>query len=219
MRTIARYARRLSPQTALLLAVLVVVGTLALLSAPGNSLGRRLGLGAAPGGTGPQPAATLITNDVSVDYANYYMDLHELKAGADLVLLGTVTGIQATTYRQDFKYVMTTYTFRIESVLGGKRQAQVAASQVVPIQQVGGTAGGVQTIDRDEPLMAVGERAVVFLHYRPDGVLGTPTYETLGGPAGRFPVSDGIARGLHPSPLIPDAGMNEGDFRATIARA
>jgi hypothetical protein len=79
--------------------------------------------------------------------------------------------------------------------------------------------GNVQTTNRDEPLMAVGERAFVFLHYRPDGVLGSPAYETLGGPQGRFPVSNGIARGVHPSPLIPDAGVNEGDFRAAIARA
>jgi hypothetical protein len=142
MRTIARYARRLSPQTALLLAVLVVVGTLALLSAPGNGLGRRLGLGASPGGTGPQATVTLITNDVTSDYATSYASLHDLKADADLVLLGTVTGIQAATYLQDFKYIETTYTFRVEAVLGGKRQAQVAGRQFVPIQQVGGTAGG-----------------------------------------------------------------------------
>jgi hypothetical protein len=220
MRTIARHARRLSPQTALLLAVLVVVGTLALLSAPGNGLGRRLGLGAAPGGTGPKPAATLSTNDVTFDYAASYASLHDLKADADLVLLGTVTGIQAATYLQDFKYIETTYTFRIESVLGGKRQAAIAGSQFVPIQQAGGTAAGVQTTNRDEPLMAVGERAFVFLHYRPDGVLGSPAYETLGGPVGRFIVSGGIVHELHSAPpMIPNAGMNEGDFQAAIARA
>lgn len=79
----------------------------------------------------------------------------------------------------------------------------------------------MQTINRDEPLMAVGERAFVLLHYRPGGVLGSPAYETLGGPVGRFPVANGIVRGLHtaPMPMIPDAGMNEADFRAEIARA
>src|SRR5260221_8642220 len=74
MQTIARRARRLSPQTALLLALLVVIGTLALLSAPGNWLGRRLGVGAAPGhgllvqrgagacgGSGAAPTATSVT--------------------------------------------------------------------------------------------------------------------------------------------------------------
>lgn len=141
MRTIAQHARRLSPQTVLLLALLVVIGTLAVLSSPGNSLGRRLGLGAAPGGTGPQPAATLSTNDVSFDYVTAYASLHDLKADADLVLLGTVTGIQAATYLQNFQYITTTFTFRIEAVLGGKRQAAIAGSLFVPIQQAGGTVG------------------------------------------------------------------------------
>ncbi len=221
MRTIARRARRLSPQTALLLALLVVIGTLALLSAPGNWLGRRLGVGAAPGGTGPQPTATLIQTSASSDYATYYANLHELKAGADLVVLGTVTGIKGATYLHAYQYVSTTYTFRIEAVLGGKRQATIAGSLVVPIQQIGDTAGGVQTTDPDQPLMAVGERAFVFLHYRPDGVLGSPAYETLGGPVGRFIVSGGIVHKLHsaPMPMIPAAGMSEADFRAEIARA
>jgi hypothetical protein len=129
MRTSARQARRLSPQTALLLAALVVVGTLAVLSAPGNGLGSRLGLGAAPGDTGPQPAATLITNDVTFDYATAYASLHDLKADADLVLLGTVTGIQGATRLPDFQYVETTFTFRIEAVLGasGRRPSRAAS--------------------------------------------------------------------------------------------
>jgi hypothetical protein len=222
MRTIARQARRLRIQAALSLAALAVIGTLVVLSAPGSGLGRRLGLGVAPKGTtstGPQPTATLIQTDVTFDYAFSYKDLHELKAGADLAVLGTVTGIKGATYLQDFKYVTTTFTFRIETVLGGKQQAQFAASQIVPLQQAGGIAERVQTTNRDDPLMVVGERAFVFLHYRPDGVLGSPAYETLGGSVGRFIVSSGIVRGLHSAPpLIPDAGMSEADFRAAIAR-
>jgi hypothetical protein len=224
MRTIARQTRRLHPQTALLLALLAVIGTLAVLSAPGNWLGSRLGAGAAPGGagagTGPQPVATLIQTSITSDYAISYANLHELKAGADLVLLGTVTGIQGATYLESFKYVETTFTFRIEAVLGGKQQAQFASSHVIPLQQAGGIAQGYQTTNQDEPLMAVGERAFVFLHYRPDGTLGSPTYETLGGPQGRFIASNGMVRGLHALPtMIPDAGMSEANFRAAIARA
>ena len=222
MRIIARQARRLRIQAALSLAALAVIGTLAILSAPGSGLDRRLGLGAAPGGargTGPQPTATLIQTNVTFDYVTGYASLRQLKADADLVLLGTVTGIKGAAYLQGFKYVTTTFTFRIEAVLGGKQQAQFAASQVMPVQQAGGIAEGVQTTNRDDPLMVVGERAFVFLHYRPDGVLGSPAYETLGGPVGRFIVSGGIVHSLHTSPIIPDVGMSEADFQAAIARA
>jgi hypothetical protein len=219
MQIIARQARRLRIQAALSLAALAVIGTLAVLSAPGSGLGRRLGLGAAPRGTGPQPTATLIQTNVTFDYVTGYASLRQLKADADLVLLGTVTGIKGATYLQGFKYVTTTFTFRIEAVLGGKQQAQFAASQVMPVQQAGGIAEGVQTTNRDDPLMAVGERAFVFLHYRQDGVLGSPAYETLGGPQGRFTVSSGIVHSLHASPMIPDVGMSEADFQAAIARA
>jgi hypothetical protein len=239
MRTIARRARRLSPQTALLLALLVVVGTLAVLSAPGNWLGRRLGVGAAPGhgllvqrgagagggsatgacgGSGAAPQATPLVRGVIVSEPATQYGTAELTKASDVVVLGTVTCLVKAQYIASNQTVWTTFTVRADAVLGGAQtHAKVAAGQQIEVLQWGGTADGHEISVQSDPLMTVGMQAYMFLRWgQPSAALTSAGYAFVGAPGqGRFTIVNGhVHQAAGMMPDTPDS-----DFRAAIARA
>jgi hypothetical protein len=216
-----RYLLRLSPKAAVtvLLTPLAIAIILVLLSAPRQGDGAAAGNTGAGAGGGAAPTATLITTEMQGSYAVGYQSIGQLKADADLVALGTVTGVTSVQYVAAEGRVWTTYSVRMDEVLGGKQRASIHAGQALALYQIGGTAQGQQTRNTDDPQMVVGQRAYLFLRYAAADASLPAGYVTLGGGQGRFILAGGNVHQVLPTRAIPDAGTTEANFRAAIARA
>jgi hypothetical protein len=152
-----------------------------------------------------------------------FSDLHELKAGAIAVVLGTVTSerqLAVSNYGPNTPTME--FQIRVERTLKGSVPATIA------VQQIGGTLqnGAVVVQDKDDPLLVVGERGVFFLYTR-----DATYYTLLDGAMGHFTITTGkvnhrgafapspasIAAGRQPA--APIHGLAEADFIAQVLAA
>ena len=136
-------------------------------------------------------------------WAETYRDLGTLKQATDLAVLGTVQGVDgvdsdtraagAVTATLTF----TDFNFRIEQTLHGEGR-----EEMVIVHQTGGTSGGVTTEIKDDPLLQIGERYILFVTQAPSG-----KYFVAGGPTGRFVVRGDRVSSL--SLIYPGRGIND----------
>ena len=134
---------------------------------------------------------------VQVSWAVGYGTLDSLASASVAIIDGTVTGLAGTTVdRQtvgdlESSLTFSDYDFEVRSVLKGNID-----QDSITIHQTGGTSDGVTVEVRDDPLFEVGAHYILFL--RPDGEI----FVTLGGPAGRLVVENGLVKSL--SEAYPD---------------
>lgn len=160
---------------------------------------------------------------VSSSWARGYADLHELKAGAVAIVLGTVTsGRQLAVSSFGPGTPTMEYQIHVERALKGSVPATVS------VRQIGGTTadGAVVVEDTEDPALAVGERGVFFL-FTSDATY----YTLLDGGMGHFAITAGtvnqrgafaaspaaIAAGR--SPVASIHGAAEADFIAQVLAA
>ena len=128
---------------------------------------------------------------VEVSWAVGYRTLDSLASASVAIIDGTVTGIAGTTVdRQtvgdlESSLSFSDYEFEVASVLKGN-----VVQDKIMIHQTGGTSDGFTVEVRDDPLLEVGARYILFL--RSDAEL----FVTLGGPAGRLVVENGLVKSL-----------------------
>ena len=121
--------------------------------------------------------------EVSSSWARGYADLHELKAGAAAVVLGTVTsGRQLAVSSFGPGTPTMEYQIHVERALKGSVPATVG------VRQIGGTTpdGAVVVADTEDPALAAGERGVFFL-FTSDATY----YTLLDGGMGHFAITAG----------------------------
>lgn len=156
---------------------------------------------------------------VEVSWAVGYRTLDSLASASVAIIDGTVTGLARTTVdRQtvgdlESSLSFSDYEFEVASILKGN-----VVQDTIMIHQTGGTTDGFTVEVRDDPLLEVGARYILFL--RSDGEL----FVTLGGPAGRLVVENGLVKSL--SEAYPERGISDlqikdvpvEDFLAEIER-
>lgn len=156
---------------------------------------------------------------VEVSWAVGYRTLDSLASASVAIIDGTVTGLARTTVdRQtvgdlESSLSFSDYEFEVASILKGN-----VVQDTIMIHQTGGTTDGFTVEVRDDPLLEVGARYILFL--RSDGEL----FVTLGGPAGRLVVENGLVKSLseaYPEREISDLQIKDvpvEDFLAEIER-
>lgn len=161
--------------------------------------------------------------EVSSSWAHGYADLHELKAGAAAIVLGTVTsGRQLAVSSFSPGTPTMEYQIRVERALKGNVPA------AVDVRQIGGTTpdGALIVKDTEDPALAVGERGVFFL-FTTDATY----YTLLDGGMGHFAITAGTvdqrgAFAASPAAIAagrpaaaPIHGVGEDDFVAQVLAA
>jgi len=160
---------------------------------------------------------------IESSWAHAYGDLHELKAGAIAVVLGTVmSGQQLATSSFGVNTPTKEFQIHVERTLKGSVPTTVA------VQQIGGTtADGTTVVEvSDDPLLAAGERGIFFL-FTSNGAF----YTLLDGGMGHFTSANGIVdqRGAFAAspafirsgrqPAAPIHGVSEAAFVAQVLAA
>jgi len=111
-----------------------------------------------------------------------YMDINELRMNSDLVIIGTVTSsIQEDSDEPDNNLIFTRFNITIDEVILGYTQLKE-----VSIKQVGGKDGMTIVEIKDDPLMKINEKVLLFLKE-----ISPNKYKILGGPQGRFIIDNG----------------------------
>ena len=157
---------------------------------------------------------------VEVSWAVGYRTLASLASASVAIIDGTVTGLARKTVDRhtvgdlEASLLFSDYEFEVASILKGN-----VVQDKIMIHQTGGTTDGFTVEVRDDPLLEVGARYILFL--RSDGEL----FVTLGGPAGRLVVENGLVKSL--SEAYPERGITSDlqikevpveDFLAEIER-
>lgn len=103
-------------------------------------------------------AVTLAATAVSAS-VDPPVDIDAQAKGANKVVIGTVTDVQAAFGENDFgdRLILSRVTFRVDETLKGPREAAV----VVTVE--GGTVGDLTLEVSDMPTVEKGQRAVLFL--------------------------------------------------------
>jgi hypothetical protein len=121
---------------------------------------------------------------MEASWAEWYTDLHTLKAHSDVVVVGSIAGITSVAKNQGVPF--TVYKLSVTQVLYDK--AHRITGNSIPLNQTGGILNGVQYATDDDPLFVVGEQSVLFLRFDP----ATNLFFVAGGPSGRFRVANDI---------------------------
>lgn len=192
------------PVFALALVALVGVGIVLAHGGSGDS-----------GAAGDASAATPTLNPIAVsssrDYSERgtYLDLKKLKKDADAVVIGVITskaasGMQNNGDATAFGY--TDWKVQLVSVVYDRHHVLVKngvkTTQSIVVRQRGGIVDNQLYTTDDDPMMAVGERYLFFLHAgavwsnTPDTTTSIPLeYSTVGDGQGRFLVTGGMIHG------------------------
>jgi hypothetical protein len=120
-------------------------------------------------------------------WAEYYTSMADLKANADIAVLGTVSSIGATEQPTPNGPVYSLVTLDVERTPFARASGSSAMPATVSFVETGGTLGGVTYELEDDPLFKVGDHVLMFFtEYSPG------KYRVTGGPTGRFTVSGGV---------------------------
>lgn len=121
--------------------------------------------------------------DLHVSYPVAYGTLGRLKADADAVVVAHIADI---VYQgpdpQDHSLPLTQYRAVVEEALAGD------VPSTLLINQTAGAVNGLSTVSDGDPVMAVGDRYVLYLHLVVDGP-AAGVYFIIGGPQGRLAVA------------------------------
>jgi hypothetical protein len=161
-----------------------------------------------PSQVAPAAASPRIV-EMGASWAEYYRSMSDLKAHADLAVVGTVSSI-APAVRPQGAPVYQMVTVAVEGTSWARAQGTSAPSSVT-FEQTGGTYQGVTYQVDDDPLFHVGDRAVLFFtEYSPG------KYRVTGGPTGRFGIVGGQVRATVPDGVQVAPGTAESAFTATL---
>lgn len=142
---------------------------------------------------------------LEVSWAMGYDDLDSLTRDAVLVVEGHVTR-QTNTSTETAEagdvsgtLVFSDFEFEVDETLKGSE-----SSSSITLHQTGGTVNDRSMEVRDDPLIEVGERYILFLLEDPNA---SGTFYVLGGPAGRLVVDQGVVQSL--SMIYPERGIDD----------
>jgi hypothetical protein len=147
---------------------------------------------------------------VEASWAHVYHDIGSLKKASDVAVDGSVAGIAGQTGQDSIPF--TDFTFTIQRVVYDPHQ--LATRNSLLIHQTGGTVNGQRVSLHDDPLFAVGEHDIVFLHQYSPG-----HYFVEGGPSGRFFVRNGLVSAINDEGVKLSGSVSEADFISQIAQA
>jgi len=134
------------------------------------------------------PSSTLFA-----DWAYTYSNLTEVRNAADRI----VEGVIVDTSTSGCELIFTYYTVKIIVTVKGNSD-----SSLITVAQTGGVIGNSKQEVRDDPLMEIGERVILFLNFDPQNGI----YGTLGGPQGRLIVTNHLVYSLNV--LYPDRNID-----------
>jgi len=158
--------------------------------------------------TGNQASNQTVYMDAS--WARTYHDVKSLKQDSDLVVSGTFTGIAATV-QPDKGPVETDFTFTLSKTLVNPQLVNV---KTITVRQTGGIVGNITYVVADDPLFVVGAQEILFLHQFAPG-----QYFVLGGPTGRFQISQGVVHPVGQEGVTFVAVQTEETFEQSIQQA
>lgn len=138
--------------------------------------------GCAQQDTEPVAQKTVVSHP---SYAESFATLGDMSTSADIVVHGVVT---ASTLGEPIGDIVTSeYTFKVDNWIKGAS----TTNDEVTVFQTGGVVDDVTYVAEDDPLMTVGEEAILYLGEGDPGV-----FHTVAGPTGRLDVTDGQVRKL-----------------------
>lgn len=160
----------------------------------------------------PQPGAHQAEKHValSASWAVGYQSIAELRRDADLVVLGSITGI-AGVENDSNGLPFTDFTFRIERVISDPKARRGLSS--ITLHQTGGVMNGYRYEVEDDTLFSIGERAILFLREYSPG-----KYHVIGGPTGRFRSSGGRVAPIVTTGVRFTSPMTEGEFISLVEK-
>ncbi len=156
----------------------------------------------------------------AASWAEYYTSVADLKSHADLAVVGTVSSIAPAEQPTANGPVYSIVTLDVESSpwsralgtampAGGKASATIPAT--VSFIETGGTYQGVTYEIDEDPLLQVGDRALMFFtEYSPG------KYRVTGGPSGRFSVKGGVVTPIAQNGVMVSAGTSESSFVSSV---
>jgi hypothetical protein len=139
-------------------------------------------------------------------WAHHFEDVAGLTTAADLVVVGTVAGIEGANADTTTAGAVTStlrftdFVVDVHDVFAG-----TATDDQITIHQTGGQdADGVRTEIMDDPLLEIGETYIFFMRTDP----ASHRYVILGGPQGRLMVTSG-GRASSLSEIYTDRGISD----------
>ena len=140
------------------------------------------------GTTGTSDSATgsaAQSSTLDVSWAEHYSTVADLKKHSDVAVQGKVVKLVSETV--DAKGVPSRrYQFAVSATILDPKHRLTGSAPTLTLTQTGGLVSGTTVQVSDDPLYRVGEELVLFLKE------GTPgLYHVVGGPNGRYSVTDG----------------------------
>lgn len=147
---------------------------------------------------------------IEASWPKGYSSLGDLRADADAVIIGNVANVSFQgPDPQDAQLPLTRYSVTVERVLSGTAPANLT------LQQTGGVIQGVRQVVAGDPLLATGQKYLMYLHFVATGP-AAGVYYVLGGGQGRFEVRpDGSLRKVAQTPVDLTPGITVDDVVAT----
>ena len=140
---------------------------------------------------------------IEASWAESYDSLAQMARASDVVVGVTITGVDSLEIIASdpadpkFDIPMTVFRVRVDEPI----DSGMRTGKEILVNQTGGTHTGVHFYIEDDPMMEVGDTAVLFLE---EDEAKPGTYSVLGGPTGRLVLDDDSVRVL-PGGLIKDA--------------
>lgn len=147
---------------------------------------------------------------LSASWAVGYQSIAELRRDADLVVLGSITGIAGVEHDSN-GLPFTDFTFRIERVISDPKARSGLSS--ITLHQTGGVMNGYRYEVEDDTLFGIGERAILFLREYSPG-----KYHVIGGPTGRFRSSGGRVAPIVTTGVRFTSPITEGEFISLVEK-
>jgi hypothetical protein len=157
----------------------------------------------------PPVAPSKVTYRAS--WAAYYTSVADLKANADIAVLGTVSSIGAAEQTTPNDPVYSLVTIDVERTPWARASGTAAMPATVSFIETGGVLGGVTYELDDDPLFQVGDHVLVFFtEYSPG------KYRVTGGPTGRFTVSGTVVKPTIKDGVQIPAGTTASSFLTSL---
>jgi hypothetical protein len=168
-------------------------------------------LGAVACASGPSRPAQQVTM-IDASWGEHFSDLASLKGASDVAIVGTVTGVAGHTVRNAVPF--TDFNVQVVRRLHDP-QSRVASSATIVVHQTGGQMASNRVLEvRDDVLFRTGETMVLFLREYAPG-----HFRVLGGPTGRFDVSQGTVSSTHHGTVRVPASHSVDQFASDVAKA
>ena len=142
-------------------------------------------------------------------WAEYYTSIKDLKAHADIAVVGTVSSIAPAEELTPNGPVYSTVTLDVQHSIWSR--TGTAAPTSVTFDETGGTYQGVTYQIEDEPLYQVGDHVLMFFT-----ATGQGQYRVTGGPTGCFAISGGTVKPRVKDGVQVGVGSSESSFETNV---